>query len=87
MEQSKLGYPYSYGNELTLKTARSNINKMLIILLLIWPLQVETAQLPPVDGFIIPAYTLCRNRQHTYSKEVTNLNIRLKQYPNNQNRL
>jgi len=54
MQQSKLGYPYSYGDELTPEMARSNRNKMLTILLLIWLLkvsQVQAAPLPGADGF------------------------------------
>lgn len=84
MRQSKLGYPYSYGDESTPETARSNSNKMLTILLLIWLLkvsQVQATQLPGPDGFTY----ICRNRQ-TYSREATNLSIRLEQNLTNQNR-
>lgn len=86
MQQSKLGYPYSYGDELTLEMAQSNINKILTILLLIWLLkvsQVQAAPLPGADGFI-PTY-ICRKRQ-TYSREANGLSTRLEQNPNNQNR-
>ena len=41
MQQSKLGYTYSYGDELTPEMAQSNINKMLTILLLTWLLKVS----------------------------------------------
>lgn len=80
MQQSKLGYPYSYGDELTPKMAQSNRNKMLTILLLIWLLkvsQVQAAPLPGADGFT-PTY-ICRSR------EATVLSTRLEQNPNNQN--
>lgn len=86
MQQSKIGYPYSYGDELTPETARSNRNKMLTILLLIYLLkvsEVQAAPLPGADGFT-PTY-ICRKRQ-TYSREATGLSIRLEQNPNNQNR-
>ena len=86
MQQSKLGYPYSYGDELTPEMARSNRNKMLTILLLIWLLKVSEVQavpLPGADGFT-PTYIICRKRQ-TYSREATGLSTRLEQNPNNQN--
>ena len=38
MKQSKLGYPYDYGDELTPEMAQSNRIKMLTILILIWVL-------------------------------------------------
>ena len=86
MQQSKPGYPYSYGDELTPEMAQSNRNKMLTILLLIWLLkvsQVQAAPLPGADEFT-PTY-ICRKRQ-TYSREATGLSTRLEQNPNNQNR-
>ena len=85
MQQWKLGYPYSYGDELTPEMAQSNRNKMLIILLWIWLIvdQVQAAPLPGADGFT-PTY-ICRKRQ-TYSREATGLSTRLEQNPNNQNR-
>jgi len=85
MQQSKLGYPYSYGDELTPEMAQSNRNKMLIILLWIWLIvdQVQAAPLPGADGFT-PTY-ICRKRQ-TYWREATGLSTRLEQNPNNQNR-
>ena len=84
MQQSKLGYPYSYGDELTPEMAQSNRNKMLIILLWIWLIvdQVQAAPLPGADGFT-PTY-ICRKRQ-TYSREATGLSTHLKENPNNQN--
>lgn len=65
MQQSKLGYLYSYGDELTPEIARSNRNKIkrLTILLLIWLLkvsQIQAAPLPGADGFRL-TYR-CRNR-------------------------
>lgn len=60
---------------------------MLIILLLIWQLRftnIEAIPLPSVDGFRL--YTLCSSRRQTYSREVTDLNTRLNQHPNNQNK-
>ena len=88
MQQSKLGYPYSYGDELTPETemARSNRNKMLTILLLIWLLKVSEVQAAPLlgtDGF--PPTYVCRKRQ-TYSREAIGLITRSEQNPNNQNR-
>ena len=82
----KLGYPFSYGDELTPEMARENRNKILVILLLVWVLkvnQVQAAPLPGADGFT-PTY-ICRKRQ-TYSREATALSTRLEQNPNNQNR-
>jgi len=64
MQQSKLGYPYSYGDELTPEMAQSNRNKMLIILLWIWLIvsQVQAAPLPGADGFAFrPNNPWCRN--------------------------
>ena len=69
MQELKLGYPYSYGDELTPEMARSNRNKMLTLLLLIWLLKVSEVQATPLlgaDGFT-PTY-ICRKRQ-TYSRE------------------
>src|SRR5210317_1098115 len=86
MQQLKLGYPYSYGDQLTSEIARSNRNKMLTYNLLIWLLkvsQVQAAPLPGADGFT-PNY-ICSKRQ-TYSREATGLSTRLEQNPNNQNR-
>lgn len=54
MQQSKLLYPYSYGDELIRKTVRLNRNKMLTILLLISPLkiiEVKTSSLPVTNEF------------------------------------
>jgi len=54
MQQSKLGYPYDYGDELTPEMAQSNRIKMLTILIFIWVLitsLVEAAPLPGTDGF------------------------------------
>ena len=56
MQQSKLGYPYDYGDELTPEMAQSNRIKMLTITIsiLIWVLitsRVEAAQLLGADGF------------------------------------
>ena len=85
MQQSKPGYPYSYGDELTPEMARENRNKLVTILLLIWLLKVSEVQavpLPGADGFT-PTY-ICRKRQ-TYSREATGLSTRLEQNPNNQN--
>ena len=82
MQQQKLGYPYSYGDELTPEMARENRNKLVTILLLIWALkvnQVQAAPLPGADGFPI-----CPNRQ-TYSRAATSLSTGLKENPNNQN--
>ena len=68
MQQSKLGYPYSYGDELTPEMARSNRNKMLTILLLIWLLkvsQVQAVPLPGADGFVVrPNTPRCRRNQN-----------------------
>jgi hypothetical protein len=64
MQESKLGYPYSYGDELTPEMAQSNRNKMLIILLWIWLIvsQVQAAPLPGADGFAFrPNNPRCRN--------------------------
>ena len=86
MQQQKLGYPFSYGDELTPEIARKNRNKILVILLLLWFLkvtQVQAAPLQGADGFT-PTY-ICRKRQ-TYSREATALSTRLEQSPNNQNR-
>ena len=68
MQQSKLGYPYDYGDELTCEMSQSNRNKMFIILSLIWILgisPVESAPLPGADGFTVipnrPRRQRCRN--------------------------
>ena len=56
MQQSKFGYPYDYGDELTSEMAQSNRKKMLTILLFIWVLetsQVEATPLPGADGFVV----------------------------------
>jgi hypothetical protein len=85
MQQQKLGYPYSYGDELTPEMARENRNKSVIILLLIWALkvnQVQAAPLPGADGFT-PTY-ICPKRQ-TYSREAAGLSTHLKENLNNQN--
>jgi hypothetical protein len=89
MQHSKLGYPYSYGDELTPEASRLNRNKMLTILLLIWLLkvsEVQAAPIPGADGFT-PTY-ICRKSQtySTYSRAATGLSIRLKENPNNNNR-
>jgi hypothetical protein len=71
---------------LTPETARSNRNKISIILLLIWDLkvnQVQAAPLPGADGFR-PTY-ICRKRQ-TYSREATGSSTRLEQDLINRNR-
>ena len=86
MQQSKLGYPYSYGDELSTETARLNRNKIKMLIILFWLLkisEVQAAPLPGADGFT-PTY-ICRKRQ-TYSREATGLSARLEQNPNNQNR-
>lgn len=86
MQQSKLGYPYSYEDELTPETARSNRNKIKMLIILFWLLkvsEVQAAPLPGADGFT-PTY-ICRKRE-TYSREATGLSVRLEQNPNNQNR-
>lgn len=86
MQHLKLGYPFSYGDELTPEMARENKNKILTILLLIWALQVnqvQAAPLPGADGFT-PTY-ICRKRQ-TYSREATGFSTYLKENPNNQNK-
>jgi len=85
MQQQKLGYPYSYGDELNPEMAQENRNKLVIILLLIWALkvnQVQAAPLPGADGFT-PTY-ICPKRQ-TYSREATGLSTHLRENPNNQN--
>lgn len=85
MQQSKIGYPNSYGDELSPEMAQSNRNKMLTILLLIWLLKVSQVQAAPIsgaDGFT-PTY-ICRKRQ-TYSREAIGLGTRLKENPINQN--
>lgn len=85
MQQSKLGYPYSYGDELTPKMAPSNRNKMLTILLLIWLLKVSQVQAAPLPGAngLTPTYICCKRQ--TYSREASGLSIRLEQNSNNQN--
>ena len=86
LKQQKLGYPFSYGDELTPKTARYNRNKILGILLLVWVLKVNQVQAAPLSGVdgLTPTY-ICRKRQ-TYSREATALSTCLEQNPNNQNR-
>jgi hypothetical protein len=82
----KLGYPFSYGDELMPEMARKNRNKILVILLLLWFLkvsQVQAVPLPGADGFT-PTYT-CRKRE-SYSREAAALSTRLEQNLNNQNR-
>ena len=86
MQQQKLGYPFSYGDELTPEMARKNRNKILGILLLLWFLkvsQVQAAPLPGADRFT-PIYT-CRKRE-SYSRVAAALSTRLEQNLNNQNR-
>jgi len=91
MEQSKLGYPYDYGDELTPEMAQSNRIKMLTILILIWVLitsQVEAAPLPGADGFPVrpnpprgrPNRNKCRN-YGIISRSATSAGI---QHNNNQ---
>ena len=66
MQQSKLGYPYDYVDELTPEMAKSNRNIILTILLLIWVLrvsQVEAAPLPGAYGFSVRPNTP-RDRQN-----------------------
>lgn len=53
MQQSKLGYPYDYGDELTPEMAQSNRNIILTILLLIWVLRI--CQVEAADGFPVIA--------------------------------
>lgn len=65
MKRSNLGYPYSYGDELSSEIAQSNKKeiKELTILLLVCLLkvsQVQAAPLPGADGFRL-TYR-CRNR-------------------------
>ena len=73
MQQSKLGYPYDYGDELTPEMAQSNRIKMLTISILIWVLitsRVEAAPLPGADGFSVrpnpPRGRLNRNKFRNY---------------------
>jgi hypothetical protein len=85
MQQQKLGYPFSYGDELTPEMARKNRNKILVILLLLWflkVLQVQVAPLPGADLFT-PMYIY--SKRESYSREATALSTRLKENPNNQN--
>ena len=56
MQQSRLDQRYFYGDELTLEIPRSNRNKTLLILLIIWLLkvsEVQAAPLPGADGFTL----------------------------------
>ena len=73
MQQSKLGYPYDYGDELTPEMAQSNRIKMLTISILIWVLitsRVEATTLPGADGFPVrpnpPRDRLNRNKCRNY---------------------
>ena len=50
MQQSKLGYPYSYRDELTPEMSKENIKKLLIILLLFWDLNVKEVRSAPLQG-------------------------------------
>lgn len=88
MQQLKLGYPYSYGDELTPEMARSNRNKIKTISLLILLLKVSKVQADPfpgADGFT-PTY-ICRQKQtYSYSIEATSLSTRLKSNRINENR-
>lgn len=84
----KLIYPYSYGDELTPELARSTRNKIKMLIILFWLLNVsegQAAPLPGADGFT-PTY-LCRKRQtYSYSRESSDLNTRLQESSNNKNR-
>jgi len=83
MQQQKLGYPFSYGDELTPEMARKNRNKILGILLLLWFLkvpQIQSAPLPGAYGFT-PIYIL---RGKVIRENA--LSTRLEQNLNNQNR-
>lgn len=54
MQQQKLGYLFSYRDELTSEMTEENRNKILVILLLLWVLkvsQVQAAPLPGASGF------------------------------------
>lgn len=83
MQKQKLGYPFSYRDELTPEMARENRNKILTILLLIWALKVNQVQAAPLLG--ADGFTICPKRQ-TYSREATGLSARLEQNFDNQNR-
>ena len=63
MQQSKLGYPYSYEDELTSEMSEKNIKKLVMIFLLCWNLNVKkapSAPLPGADGFVVRP-NQCRN--------------------------
>lgn len=68
MQQSKLGYPYDYGDELTPEMAQSNRNKMVTILLLIWVLKISHTKANPIPGAngfpIKPNNPRCRQNQN-----------------------
>jgi hypothetical protein len=51
VEMQKLGYLFSYGDELTPEMARENRNKILVILLLFWFLKVPQVKAVPLPGF------------------------------------
>jgi hypothetical protein len=85
MRQQKLGYPFSYGDELIPEMARENRKKILVILLLFWFLKVNRVQAAPLPGAdrFTPTY-ICRKRE-SYSREAIPLSTRLEQNLNNQN--
>ena len=85
MQHYKLGYPFSYGDELIPEITRKNRNKILTQLLIFSALQVNQAEavsLPGANGFT-QTY-ICRKRQ-TYSREATGLSTHLKENPNDNN--
>ncbi len=53
MQQSKLGYPYSYGDELTPEMSEENIKKLVMILLLFWLRKFDLLRFQVLMGLLL----------------------------------
>jgi hypothetical protein len=79
MQKSNLGYPFSYGDELTPKMAKQNQIKIVVVLLLFCVLKVERVEPAPLPG--AEGFTICP-KSPSYSREATGLSTKLVQNPN-----
>ena len=85
MKPNFLGYPYSYGDDLTAEEAKKNRKKFLTIFLLVWIFQIKRVNSEPiagVDGFQ-PAY--CPRKNNFYARQATGLSVSESNVPRNPN--
>ena len=82
-----LGYPFSYGDELTPETARLNRLNLFLFLSRFILLNAEPVYAQFVDGFAIPNISwrpICQN-YGIFSKLITNFTTVLQENPNTNN--